>query len=54
MRSPEETLVPYKGLKFRALEFSDVVFEFVLENGEVKALKRRNAAGEFTNSRVDR
>jgi len=51
---PEETLVPYKGLKFRALEFSDVVFEFVLENGEVKALKRRNAAGEFINSRIDR
>jgi CubicO group peptidase (beta-lactamase class C family) len=51
---PEETLVPYKGLKFRALEFSDVVFEFVLDNGEVKAVKRRNAAGEFTNARVER
>lgn len=49
---PDETLVPYKGLKFRVREFSDVVFEFVLENGEVKFLKRRNAAGEFTHTRV--
>jgi CubicO group peptidase (beta-lactamase class C family) len=52
--SPEETLVPYKGLKFRAMEFSDVIYEFVLENGDVKALKRRNAAGEYTNTRVER
>jgi hypothetical protein len=49
---PEENLVPYKGLRFRVREFSDVVFEFVLENGEVKAVKRRNAAGEFTHTRV--
>jgi hypothetical protein len=52
--SPEEKLVPYKGLKFRAAEFSDVVYEFIVENGDVKALKRRNAAGEFTNTRVGR
>jgi len=50
--SPEEALVPYKGLQFRVREFSDVVFEFVLEGGEVKALKRRNAAGEFTHTRI--
>lgn len=51
---PDETLVPYKGLQFRAREFSDVVFEFVLEDGEVKSLKRRNAAGEFTHTRLAR
>jgi CubicO group peptidase (beta-lactamase class C family) len=50
---PEETLVPYKGLKFRAQEFSDVVYEFVLEDGQVKSLKRRNAAGEYTHTRAE-
>jgi CubicO group peptidase (beta-lactamase class C family) len=45
---PEQKLVPYKGLKFRVPEFSDVVYEFVLENGQAKALKRRDASGEFT------
>src|SRR5262245_5044235 len=49
---PEETLVPYKGRQFRVAEFSDVVFEFVLENGEVKGVKRRNSAGEFMHTRV--
>ncbi len=51
---PEEKLVPYKGLKFRVAEFSDVVFEFVVAGDEVKAVKRRNAAGEFTHTRVNR
>jgi CubicO group peptidase (beta-lactamase class C family) len=45
---PEQRLVPYKGLKFRIPEFSDVVFEFVVDNGQAKALKRRDASGEFT------
>jgi CubicO group peptidase (beta-lactamase class C family) len=48
---PEEKLVPYKGLKFRIPEFSDVVFEFVMDNGQVKALKQRDASGEFTFTR---
>jgi hypothetical protein len=48
---PEQKLVPYKGLKFRIPEFSDVVFEFVVENGQAKALKRRDASGEFTYTR---
>jgi len=51
---PEETLMPYKGLKFRAQEFSDVVYEFVLDGGVVKALKRRTPSGEFTNARIER
>ena len=45
---PEQKLVPYKGLKFRVPEFSDVVFEFVMENGQVKALTQRDASGEYT------
>jgi CubicO group peptidase (beta-lactamase class C family) len=43
---PAEELIHYKGLKFRLKEFSDVVFEFVIENGEVKALKQRDPSGE--------
>lgn len=42
----EQKLIPYKGLKFRSERFSDLVFEFVIENGQVKALKKRNPAGE--------
>jgi CubicO group peptidase (beta-lactamase class C family) len=39
-------LIHYKGLKFRLKEFSDSVYEFVIENGEVKALKLRRPGGE--------
>jgi CubicO group peptidase (beta-lactamase class C family) len=45
---PERKLIPYKGLKFRIPEFSDVVWEFVVENGQAKALKQRDPSGEFT------
>jgi len=48
---PEEMLIPYKGLKFRTKQFSDVVFEFVLENGQVKGLKQRSPAGEYISKR---
>jgi CubicO group peptidase (beta-lactamase class C family) len=44
---PEEKLVPYKGLKFRDQQFSDVMFEFVMEGGQVKALKQRDPSAEF-------
>jgi len=39
-------LIHYKGLKFRLKEFSDLVYEFVIENGEAKALKLRQPEGE--------
>jgi len=42
----EQKLVPYKALKFRIKEFSDVIFEFVVENGQVTALKQRDPSGE--------
>jgi hypothetical protein len=44
---PEEKLVPYKGLKFRIQQFSDIVFEFVVENGQVKGLKQISPSGEY-------
>lgn len=42
----DEKLIPYKGLTFRIKLFSDVVFEFVMENGQVKSLKQRDPGGE--------
>jgi hypothetical protein len=44
---PEEALVPYKGLQFRIKRFSEVIFEFVVENGQVKSLKQRDPGGEY-------
>jgi CubicO group peptidase (beta-lactamase class C family) len=44
--APEEQLLPYRGLKFRAKDFADVVVEFVTENGVVKAMKYRDPSGE--------
>jgi hypothetical protein len=43
----EEKLIPYKGLKFHVKEFSDMVWEFVVEQEQVKALKQRDPAGEY-------
>jgi CubicO group peptidase (beta-lactamase class C family) len=45
--NPEEPLIPYKGLKFRVKDFADVVAEFVVESGQVKAIKYRDPSGEF-------
>jgi CubicO group peptidase (beta-lactamase class C family) len=44
---PEEKLIPYKGLQFRVKEFSDRVWEFVMENQQVKSLEQRDPAGEI-------
>ncbi len=49
--APDQELIPYKRLKFRIKEFSDVLFEFVVENGEVKTLKRRDPSTEFVYTR---
>ncbi len=43
---PEEKLIPYKGLQFHVKEFSDRVWEFVMENQQAKALKQRDPSGE--------
>jgi CubicO group peptidase (beta-lactamase class C family) len=44
---PVEKLIHYQGLKFRLQEFSDLVMEFVEENGQIKALKQRDPSGEY-------
>jgi CubicO group peptidase (beta-lactamase class C family) len=36
-----------KGLRFRTPQFSDTVFEFVMDNGQVTALKERDPGGEI-------
>ena len=45
---PPQKLIPVKGLQFRTAQFADIIFEFVMENGQVKVLKRRDPSGEFT------
>jgi hypothetical protein len=45
---PPQKLIPVKGLQFRTAQFADIIFEFVVENGQAKALKRRDPSGEFT------
>lgn len=44
---PPQKLIPVKGLQFRTAQFADIIFEFVMENGQVKGLKRRDPSGEF-------
>jgi CubicO group peptidase (beta-lactamase class C family) len=44
---PPQKLIPLKGLQFRTPQFADVVYEFVLENGEPKGLKERDPSGEY-------
>jgi CubicO group peptidase (beta-lactamase class C family) len=45
--NPPQKLIPVKGLQFRTAQFADIIFEFVVENGQAKALKRRDPSGEF-------
>ncbi len=45
---PFQPLIPWKPRMFRVKEFSDVVFEFVVEGGAVKAMKQKDPSGEFT------
>jgi hypothetical protein len=44
---PPSPLKQVKGLRFRMPQFSDLVFEFVVENGQVLALKQKDPSGEF-------
>jgi CubicO group peptidase (beta-lactamase class C family) len=45
---PPQRLIPIKSLKFRTPQFADNIWEFVMENNKVTALKQRNPEGEFT------
>src|SRR5882724_1573127 len=38
----------HQGLKFRAPQFADDIYEFVMENDIVTGLKERDPSGEFT------
>ena len=44
---PFQALIPWKASKFRVKEFSDLVFEFVVVDGEVKELKQSDPSGEY-------
>jgi len=46
--APPQRLVHLKGMQFRTPLFADDIYEFVVENGQVKALKEREPSGEFT------
>ncbi len=46
--APPVPLNQSKGLQFRTPQFADVIFEFLVENGRVTALKQKNPRGEFT------
>jgi CubicO group peptidase (beta-lactamase class C family) len=45
---PVIPLIHVKGLRFRTPQFSDLILEFVVENGQVKGLKQRDPSGEVT------
>ena len=46
--APPQKLSHVKGMQFRTPLFADDIYEFVLENGQVKALKERTPSGEYT------
>ena len=46
--APPMPLNQVKGLRFRTPRFSDAIFEFVVENGQVKALKEQDPSGVFS------
>jgi CubicO group peptidase (beta-lactamase class C family) len=46
--APPQKLIHVKRMQFRTPLFADDIYEFVLENGQVKALKERTPSGEYT------
>ena len=44
---PFQVLTPWQPHRFKVKEFSDVTFEFVLEDGRVTALKQIDPSGEY-------
>ncbi|HJZ72245.1 MAG TPA: serine hydrolase [Vicinamibacterales bacterium] len=50
--APPVALTQVKALRFRTPQFADVVFEFVVEDGRVRALKRRDPSGELSFPKV--
>jgi CubicO group peptidase (beta-lactamase class C family) len=48
---PPHPLIPLKGLRFRTPQFADDIYEFVMEDGQVKTLKERDPSGEYSFTR---
>ena len=48
---PSDELAPYKGLKFKVRHNADAVIEFIVDNGQVKAIKQVDPSGVFTFTR---
>jgi CubicO group peptidase (beta-lactamase class C family) len=48
---PFQALIPWRSQKFRVKEFSDLIFEFVMADGRVTALKQIDPSGENTFTR---
>lgn len=46
--APPMPLSQVKGLRFRTPQFSDLIFEFLVEDGTVRALRQRDPRGEYT------
>jgi hypothetical protein len=46
--APPRKLIQVKGLEFRTPQFADTIYEFVVEEGQVKGLKERDPSGELT------
>jgi len=46
--APTQPLNQVKGLRFRMPQFSDIIFEFAVAPGQVKALNQKAPGGEFT------
>lgn len=49
--APAQNLIPVKGLQFRTPQFADLIYEFVMTNGQVTGLKERDPSGEYLDSR---
>ncbi len=49
--APDQRLVPYKPLKFHIPEFSDVLIEFVEENGQITSIRQITPTGVFVSKK---
>jgi hypothetical protein len=49
--APDQRLLPYKQLKFRLPEFSDILIEFVEENGQITSIRQITPAGVFVSKK---
>jgi hypothetical protein len=50
---PEQRFLPYRSFKFHIQEFSDLTYEFVMENGRPTGLKEVGPSGEYFNKRKE-